>query len=71
MFFGFLGHDLPSYVWWTVFAGGVAWRVALLLTRVGDRGVAAGVAMVTAAGWTIAVTAVAVRWAMSGTWPLW
>jgi hypothetical protein len=71
MFFGLLGGDLPGYVWWTVFAGGVAWLVALLLTRLGDRGVAAGIAMVTAAAWSIAVTAVAVRWATSGNWPLW
>jgi hypothetical protein len=71
LFFGLLGGDLAGYVWWTMFAGGVAWLVALALTRLGDRGVAVGIAMVTALGWSIAAVAVAVRWAGSGDWPLW
>jgi hypothetical protein len=69
--FGLLGRDLAGYAWWTVAAGSVAWLVALLLTRHGDRGVAAGIAISTSLGWAIAATAVAVRWAMTENWPLW
>ena len=43
-----------GYAWWTVLAGGLAWLAALLLVRSGDRGVATGVAIVTAGGWSIA-----------------
>jgi len=71
LFFGLLGRDLSGYAWWTVFAGAVAWLVALVLTRIGDRGAAAGIAMVTAVGWSIAAVAVAVGWTASGDWPLW
>lgn len=71
LFFGLLGRDLAGYVWWTVLAGGVAWLVAMLLVRVGDRGAAAGVAMVTAVGWSVAVVVTALRWTVSGDWPLW
>ncbi|HEU5107387.1 MAG TPA: hypothetical protein VFT95_02300 [Micromonosporaceae bacterium] len=69
--FGLLARSLPGYAWMTVFAGGIAWLVALLLARHGDRGVAAGIAVSTALGWSIAATAVAVRWATTGDWPLW
>lgn len=71
LFFGLLGRGLVGYVWWTVLAGAVAWAVALVLTRLGDRGVAAGIAMVAGVGWSIAITVVAVRWMSSGDWPLW
>lgn len=71
LLFGLLGHDVPSYAWWTVIAGGLAWLAALALIRYGDRGVATGVAIVTAGGWSIAAAIVAVRWAQSGNWPLW
>ncbi|MEV4758857.1 hypothetical protein AB0J86_27690 [Micromonospora sp. NPDC049559] len=70
-FFGLLGADLRGYAWWTIFAGGVAWLVALGLGRLGDRGAAAGVAMATALGWSIAAIAVALRWSGGGDWPLW
>jgi hypothetical protein len=69
--FGMLGRTLPGYAWWTILAGLVAWVVALLLARLGDRGVAAGIAVSIALGWAIAATAVAVRWAMTADWPLW
>jgi hypothetical protein len=69
--FGLLGHDVRGFAWWTVVAGGAAWLVALLLARQGDRGVAVGLAVTTALGWSIAATAVAVRWAITGDWPLW
>ncbi|SDY14328.1 hypothetical protein SAMN05444365_101819 [Micromonospora pattaloongensis] len=71
LLFGLLGTSLPGYAWWTLFAGALAWLVALALVRFGDRGVAVGVAMVTAVGWGIAATAVALRWAGAGDWPLW
>jgi hypothetical protein len=71
LLFGLLGRDLPGYAWWTIIAGGVAWLVALLLARLGDRGVAAGIAITTALGWAVAATAVAARWATTADWPLW
>jgi hypothetical protein len=71
LLFGLLARTLPGYAWLTALAGGVAWLVALVLARYGDRGVAAGVAVSTALGWAIAATAVAVRWATTGDWPLW
>ncbi|SBT52797.1 hypothetical protein [Micromonospora narathiwatensis] len=71
LLFGLLGHDVPSYAWWTVLAGGLAWLAAGVLVRYGDRGVATGIAIVTAGGWSIAAAVVALRWAQSGDWPLW
>ncbi|MFF0172315.1 hypothetical protein ACWD6L_14205 [Micromonospora profundi] len=71
LLFGLLGTDLATYVWWTVFAGLLAWATALVLVRYGDRGVGTGVAIVTAGGWSIAAAVVAVRWAGTGDWPLW
>ncbi|MFI7213790.1 hypothetical protein [Micromonospora maritima] len=71
LLFGLVGRDVPGYAWWTLFAGGIAWAAAAALVRHGDRGVAAGVAIVTAGGWSIAAAVVAVRWAQSGDWPLW
>ena len=71
LLFGLVGRDVPGYAWWTVLAGGVAWAVAAVLVRHGDRGVATGVAIVTAGGWSIAAAIVAVRWAQTGDWPLW
>jgi hypothetical protein len=71
LLFGVLGRDLRGYVWWTVFAGGLAWLVALLLARHGDRGVAVGITISTALAWAIAATAAATRWASTGDWPLW
>ncbi|MET8042088.1 hypothetical protein ABZU25_14655 [Micromonospora sp. NPDC005215] len=71
LLFGLLGTDVTSYAWWTVLAGLLAWLTALVLVRYGDRGVATGVAIVTAGGWSIAAAVVAVRWATSGDWPLW
>lgn len=71
LFIGLLGRQLAGYVWYTAFAGGVAWLVGLALVRYGDRGAAAGVAIATAVGWSVAAVAVAVRWAQTGDWPLW
>jgi hypothetical protein len=71
LLFGLLARSLPGYAWLTALAGGIAWLVALLLARYGDRGVAAGIAVSTALGWAIAATAVSVRWATTADWPLW
>jgi hypothetical protein len=71
LLFGLLGRDVAGYVWWTGVAGGLAWLAALALVRYGDRGVATGVAIVTAGGWSIAAAVLAVRWAQTGNWPLW
>ena len=70
-FFGLLGRDLAGYAWWTAGSAAVAWLAALALSRLGDRGVAVGIALVTAFGVGIAATAVAARWATTGNWPLW
>jgi hypothetical protein len=71
LLFGLLGRDLSGYAWWTALAATVAWLVALVLLRRGDRGAAAGIAMVTAVAVGIAAVAVAVRWAGTADWPLW
>ncbi|TDC42304.1 hypothetical protein [Micromonospora sp. KC213] len=71
LLFGLLGRDVPGYAWWTVVAGGLGWAAALVLARYGDRGVATGVAIVTAGGWSIAFAVVVTRWATSSDWPLW
>jgi hypothetical protein len=71
LLFGLLGRSLIGYVWWTAVAGLVAWLVALALVVAGNRGVGTGVAMATAAAWGVASTATAVRWAVTGDWPLW
>ncbi|GAA4679295.1 hypothetical protein [Phytohabitans rumicis] len=71
LFIGLLGRDLRGYVWWTVLAGALAWAAAWTLSRQGDRGVAAGVAISTGVGWSVAAAAIAVRWGMTGDWPLW
>ncbi len=66
-----LARDLRGYAWITFLAGCAAWLASWLLTRIGDRGAAAGVAMSTAVGWAVATGLVAVRWAVTGDWPLW
>ena len=71
LLFGLLGTDVAGYAWWTLVAVVVAWLVAAVLVRHGDRGVGVGIAIVTAGGWSIAAAVVAVRWATSGDWPLW
>lgn len=68
--FGLLGTSIRGYVWWTVLAGSVAWAVAVVLARYGDRGAATGVAVTTAAGISAAMFVTAYVWATEG-WPLW
>ncbi|MCW2637779.1 MAG: hypothetical protein JWP76_85 [Dactylosporangium sp.] len=69
MLFGLLAPDAGWYVWITYIAGFVAWLVALLLARMGDRGVAVGVAMSTAVGVAIATIVLVVRSAGGGWLP--
>lgn len=71
LLFGLLGGGLPGYLWYTFLAGLVAWLLAALLVRLGDRGVAVGVAMTTAVGWSVAAGVAAVQWAFTGDWPMW
>lgn len=69
--FGAVGRDLVSYAWWTVVAGVSAWAVAIVLTLLGDRGVAVGVAMTASVGVSIAAGFVTYRWMTSNDWPMW
>lgn len=71
LIFGQLAADLAGYVWWTLAAGVSAWVAAVVLARYGDRGVAAGVSLAVAIGWSTTAVAVAATWANSGEWPLW
>lgn len=70
LLFGLLAESVRSYGWLTMIAGIAAWLAALLLARYGDRGVALGVAVATAFGWSIGAIVVAAVWGVSG-WPLW
>jgi hypothetical protein len=69
--FGSIGRDLFSYAWWTVAAAVSAWAVALVLSVLGDRGVAVGVALTAGLGLSIAGGLVAFRWMTTNDWPLW
>ncbi|NUT23571.1 MAG: hypothetical protein HOV77_30770 [Hamadaea sp.] len=69
--FGALAVDLAGYALWMLVAGAAAWLAALALCRHGDRGVAAGIAVALAIGWSSTALALAVTWAQTGTWPLW
>jgi hypothetical protein len=70
MLFGLLATNAGGYAWISIFAGLVAGGVALLLTRMGDRGAAVGLAMSAAVGLSIAAIVIGVRWA-GGDWILW
>jgi hypothetical protein len=69
--FGSLGRDLASYAWWTILAAVSAWLIALVLTLIGDRGVAVGVASVSGLGLSIALGFVTARWIDTLNFPLW
>jgi hypothetical protein len=62
--------SLRGLFWRTVAAVVVAWAVAWLLLRFGDRGAAVGVAATATVGGSVAAVLVAVRWFTVG-WPLW
>jgi hypothetical protein len=69
--FGSIGRDLVSYAWWTLVAALTAWVVALVLTVLGDRGVATGVAATAGFGLSVATAFVAARWITTDNWPMW
>ena len=70
LLFGLFASSARGYAWLTFFAAAVAWLVATALMRVGDRGVATGVAIAAGFGFAVAWIVVIVRWATTG-WPLW
>ena len=70
LLFGLLATTARSYVWLTFVAGAVAWISALVLARLGDRGVAIGVALSTSVGVAIAGIVITVQWS-AGHWLLW
>jgi hypothetical protein len=68
---GLLGAgSVRAYGWWTILAGAVAWLLAVILARYGDRGVAVGTAIAVGCAWAIAAAVLAIAWLGSG-WPLW
>ena len=69
--FGALGRNLSSYAWWTLLAAVSAWAVALMMTLVGDRGAAVGVALASGLGLSVAMAFVGARWITTQDWPLW
>ena len=69
--FGALARDLAGYAWWTLLAAVSAWLVALVLTLIGDRGVAVGIALASGFGLSIALGFVGARWITTQNWPLW
>jgi hypothetical protein len=69
--FGLIGQDLVSYAWWTIAAAVGAWAVALVLSVLGDRGVAVGVAIVSGVALSIAMSFVTYRWITTLDFPLW
>lgn len=69
--FGTIGRDLATYAWWTIVAAVTAWAVSMVLARLGDRGVAVGVALTAALGLSVAMVFVAARWMTTSNWPLW
>jgi hypothetical protein len=68
--FGLLASSARGYIWWTIIAAVLAWPVLAVLTRFGDRGVAAGAAVSTGFGLAIAGLVVALR-TFAGEWTLW
>jgi hypothetical protein len=70
LLFGFLAHSAHAYVWWTIVAGVAAWVAVFILARLGDRGIAAGVAMISGLAVAIAFSVVMVHW-IDGHWILW
>jgi hypothetical protein len=69
--FAALARTLATYAWWTLVAAVTAWAVAAVLSVVGDRGVAVGVALVSGFGLAIAGGLVAADWITTSDWPMW
>src|SRR5687768_4669031 len=56
--FGQIASDLAGYAWWTVVAGISGWMASIVLARFGDRGVAVGIALAVAIGWSTTTVAI-------------
>jgi hypothetical protein len=69
--FGALARNLATYTWWTLGAAVTAWIAAAVLSLLGDRGVAVGVALASGLGLSIAAAFVGQRWISTYDWPLW
>jgi len=67
---GLLADSARGYFFLTLAASVVATLVALVLMRFGDRGAAAGVAISTGVGLSVACAVVLHQWVTVG-WPLW
>ncbi len=67
---GLFATSAASYFWLTMGAVAVAAAVSVLLLRIGDRGVATGIALTASIGTSVAVLLAVTRWASVG-WPLW
>ena len=67
---GLFATSAEAYIWLTLGAAAVAWGSATVLLRLGDRGVAAGIALTTAFGVAVAMGLVVHQWVTTG-WPLW
>ncbi len=70
LMFGLVSWSLLSYLWSTVIAGVLAGAAAVVLVRYGDRGVAVGVAAISAAAVGIIGLIVAIA-DITGRWLLW
>ncbi len=67
---GLFATSAEAYIWLTLSAAAVAWGSATVLVRLGDRGVATGIALITAVGVAVAMGLVVHEWVTTG-WPLW
>ena len=67
---GLFATSAPGYIWLTLGAAAVAWGSAAALLRLGDRGVATGIALATAIGVAVAMGLAVHQWVTTG-WPLW
>jgi hypothetical protein len=70
LLFGLIGPGARGYCWWSIVAALVAWGCSALLARLGDRGIAVGVAMSSSVGLAVAMGVVAAHW-LGGHWLLW
>jgi hypothetical protein len=68
--FGLMATSARAYAWWSIVAALLALPVLVVLTRFGDRGVAAGAAVSTGFGLALAGLVVTLRW-IGGDWLLW
>jgi hypothetical protein len=70
LLFGLVASTVRAYSWWTISAAVAGWLAALVLARMGDRGVAVGIALITGVGAAIAGSVVFAHF-IGGHWVLW